>query len=204
VKKVQRFTDPWSPSKLSCWEQCPRQFKYKYVEKIPEGPSGPAAERGTMLHGQAEGFINGTLPLNSQLKQVKPLLVQLKKAHVKKRVMLELNLGFDHKWKRTKDWFTKDTWVRVKMDVAWLVDEESTRVIDWKTGKFKPEDPAYNDQLSIYAVASLASGWGIKTTAQLVFTDHGEVVERPSGVMNLEMYCRWCAYSTAKGGKCDF
>ena len=50
----------WSYSKYSCYKLCPAQFKYKYIERIPQGPA-PALERGLEIHDDAEKFMKGKL-----------------------------------------------------------------------------------------------------------------------------------------------
>ena len=44
-----------SYSQLSTWKTCPQQFKFHYVEGLPE-PSTPAEELGTWVHSTLETF----------------------------------------------------------------------------------------------------------------------------------------------------
>lgn len=50
----------WSYSALKVFEECPYRTYLARVQKIPD-PSGPAAERGTLIHEQAEDFVSGAL-----------------------------------------------------------------------------------------------------------------------------------------------
>jgi CRISPR/Cas system-associated exonuclease Cas4 (RecB family) len=231
MSKAPRITGAWSPSKFSCYEQCPRQAKYKYIDKLPE-PGSEAMNRGSRIHAEAEDYITGRKPkMTEDLKGVAPLLRKLKKGYKDRKVRVELALGLNQNWEPLPDWFHPDTWLRMKIDVVHFISEEMTRIIDWKTGRFKPEEPAYNDQLNLYAAAALSAGFGKATVAHLVFTDHGQTIEREAGKLT-ELtapgarkdwerrvkrmfderkfparpgnYCRWCAFSTNKGGPCEF
>src|SRR5690606_33528576 len=39
-----------SPSAAAVWEQCPRRWWHKYVDRLPEPPPGPAAVLATFVH----------------------------------------------------------------------------------------------------------------------------------------------------------
>lgn len=51
--------EPLSPSRLSAFEKCQLQFRYKYIDKLPEPPS-LAAFRGNVVHTVLEQLL--TLP----------------------------------------------------------------------------------------------------------------------------------------------
>lgn len=223
----------WSPSKLSAYEECPRKVKYKYIDKLPEpfDPDGPLA-RGQVIHESAEMYIAGRhtkLHDDLQNPKVKKLINMLKKDYKLKKVRVELELAFNQAWKPV-GWLARDVYVRFKVDVLHLLKDGAANVIDWKTGKFKP-DGKFDGALNGYAVAALTSGLAKSATAQLVFTDHGEVVEREAGTLALKDLpaaqkdwdkkakallndtkfaprpgngCRWCPFSTNRGGPCEF
>lgn len=221
----------WSPSKLGTYENCPASAKYKYIDKLPEPPS-PTLDRGTEIHKGAEDYITGrTKKLHADLQnpRIKKLVNLFKKEYKLKKVRVELELAFTKDWKACH-WLAKDVYVRFKLDVLHLLKGGSANVVDWKTGKFKP-DGEYDNQLSAYAVAALSSGLVQTATAQLAFTDAGEIVEREAGTLTLadlpkaqKMWdkkakallsdtkfaprpgnsCRWCPFSTNRGGPCQF
>ena len=61
LKPLEKPTEPgplraWSYSALKVYEECPYRSYIQKVKKIQE-PSGPAAERGTMIHQEAEDGI---------------------------------------------------------------------------------------------------------------------------------------------------
>lgn len=223
----------WSPSKLSCYEECPRKAKYKYIDKIvePQDPNGPLA-RGSAIHKAAEDYIThrvAALPDTLQNPKVKKLLALLRKDYKLKKVRVEMELAFTKEWKMC-GWLAQDVYCRFKVDVVHLLPGGKANLIDWKTGKFKP-DGEYDDQLAAYAVGVLSSGLVKQATAQLMFTDVGEPVTRPAGALDVKGLakeqkrwdakaramlsdttfpcrpgnaCRWCFFSTNKGGPCEF
>lgn len=46
----------FSPSKLDCYRQCPRKYKYRYVDKIKRDTRSVEAFLGTCVHGGFEGL----------------------------------------------------------------------------------------------------------------------------------------------------
>ena len=214
----------WTVSKLGQYNSCPAQAKYKHLDKLPE-PSSPALARGSEIHGHAEQYVTGREPkLVDELKHpvIKKMLDGLKKVRV------EMELAFTKKWKPCH-WLAPDVYVRFKIDAVHFLKDGTVLVIDWKTGKFKPSDE-YAQQLHAYCVALLSSGLAKQAKSMLVFTDTGDVVESEK-VLTLEdlpaaqkewdkkakpmlsdtMHaprpgnaCRWCTFSTNRGGPCQF
>ena len=242
----------WSPSKLTKYEECPQKCKLETVDKLcpicfggalkgwdPQtctkcGGSpvvGEALTRGTMLHKEAENFITGkTLEAHEGLSQVVPWLAKYRLGFKKALVRVEADLALTKTWKPTA-WFAKDAWLRVKIDVQDMMKKTTWEVIDWKTGRFKP-DGEFSDQLNIYSTALLSAfSQPKKVTSKLVFIDAGKEVERPEGEVKAKdlskaqarweartkamlsdtifpprpgMYCRWCAFAKGKGGPCPY
>lgn len=189
----------WSPSRLSLWEDCARKAQYQIVQKLcPScfggklgGPWGepqvcdacgvveetPAAiARGTMLHAEAEKYLRYGGKAYKELINVLPLLKLLRKDFKKGLTTIEDDLVFLPDW-TVVDKFTKGAWLRTKLDVL-TIDDDNAEVIDWKsggidkrTGEIRAEKK-YDDQLSIYATAVLSAFPKVKTvTAILAFID---------------------------------
>lgn len=222
----------WTVSKLGQYNKCPAQAKFKNLDKLPEPPS-PALARGSEIHEAAEMYVAGRMPkLAEELKhpKIKALLDKLKAEYKLKKVRVELELAFTRQWKPCH-WLAKDVYVRFKIDCVHFLKDGAVYVIDWKTGKFKPNDPEYDDQLHAYCTAILSTGLAKTAQAALVFTDTGDVVEREGQPLTLAQLpaaqkgwdkkakpmladtrhaprpgnaCRWCAYSANKDGPCEF
>jgi hypothetical protein len=100
----------------------------------------------------------------------------------RKAVLSQRDMAFDNDWKPV-DWFAKNAWVRIKMDL--LLEEPSVQggkhwrvhVVDLKTGRIY-EDKL--DQLDLYNLAALCLDESIIThapTGEL----RRDVVPRPGG-----------------------
>lgn len=150
----------------------------------PPPPEGEALAKGNVIHKAAELYIRGLPPYNAAspkipdgLKnpKVAKLLKVLRQGYKDRVVRVELELAFTSMWKPT-DWRSSDAWVRMKMDVIHLAGGGVVRVLDWKTGRFKPGD--FEDPLNTYAVGALTAGLGQRAEAQLVFTEEGQFVPK--------------------------
>lgn len=143
----------WSYSALKVFEQCAYRSYIAKVKKIQED-SGPAAERGTMIHQQAEDYVNGTLgEFPDTLKKFKSEFEELRDGYADAKVELEGEWGFDINWQPV-GWMEKNTWARIKLDALVHQDETSARVIDYKTGKKFGNEIGHSQQALLYALAS--------------------------------------------------
>lgn len=180
----------WSPSRLNDYETCPAKANYKYVLRLPEPPA-EALDRGSRIHGEAEQFIIGKeKAVPKDLGRVKRELLRLRKKHAKGLVHVEKALAFDDGWSPV-DWFSKDAWLRCKLDVVEVVSMgakklvKSALVTDWKTGRNNPRDAEkHGQQLNLYALAVVQSSLAERVRARLIFTDTGESVDRPEGTVS--------------------
>lgn len=220
----------WTVSKLNGYNECPAKAKYKNIDKLPE-PSSPALARGTEIHGHAEQYITGReKKLVEELSNpvIKKMLNALRKDYKLKKVRVEMELAFTKDWK-VCHWLAKDVYVRFKIDCVHWKGEKKVHVIDWKTGRFKPSEE-YQEQLHAYCVALLSSGLAEEATSALVFTDSGDIVKSDTTLTMADLpaaqqkwdkkalpmlsdsvhaprpgnACRWCPYSTNRGGPCEF
>ena len=136
----------WSYSGLKVFEQCPFRSYIARVKKIRE-ESGPAAERGTAIHQQAEDYVNGTLgEFPDTLNKFKSQFEELRNGFIKAQVELEGEWGYDVEWKAV-GW-------NEKIDALVHQDETSARVIDYKTGKKWGNEIAHSQQALLYAIAT--------------------------------------------------
>ena len=228
---IYRHFNAWSFSRLSDYDQkrggCPRYAAWKHLARLPtEG--GPAMARGEQIHKAAEKIVLGKLrKVPAELVSVRPVLAQLQK--LKRRVHTEALWGFDRDWRPCAwdDW--SRCWLRVKMDVHYLVLRAPVlEMIDWKSGRPKPDE--HKEQLKLYGVTGLRRFESIERAhGVLHYTDHKGVAEeltvprrdekklmkyweaQVKPLFNDRRYapapgprCRYCDYSKAKGGACEY
>lgn len=217
----------WSFSRWKDYEQCPAFANYKHLQKLPQGPDGPAAARGTAVHKGAEDYLlKRTKTLPSELSSLRKDYVALLK--VGKALQVEQMWGFTRQWEPCawNDW--NRVWLLAKMDVHYLdVKTHTLHVDDHKTGRIKPEE--HEQQLELYNTVGLQQFDLAKSAhARLLYVDHGKVGElktprkdlpkliklwerrvqpmfadkrfapRPGG------YCSWCPFGKGKGGPCPY
>jgi hypothetical protein len=218
---MTKFTDAWGFSKLDVYRTCPQKFKFQFIDKLPS-PGSPAMDRGSRMHENIEFYLNGwSSKLIPENKNWKDALDALKLKDFK----AEQALGFDSSWSKLPNWFSKSTWLRVKMDASYKEDTNG-KAIDFKSGKYRVPS---TEQVELYAIGLHAANPELeKVSAEFWFLDTGEIYEKTYTAEQLlklrskyEKYvapiyadetwkptpsneCRWCSYSKTKGGKCVF
>ena len=218
----------WSFSRWSCYEECPRKAKYKFIDKLPE-PGSVAMDRGADIHKKLERYLSqgGRFP-----KEATPLKDEYRKLR-KAEPMVEMQVAFTSRWEPS-DWFGRDTWCRVVIDaLVPPVVNAKTPVVDirdHKTGKVR-EGAGYEVQLELYGLTGLLMfPVAERATASLMFVDHGVIVpvkdefkrsdvpalkktweKRVKPMMNDTRfqvrpgnYCRWCHFRRQNGGPCEY
>ena len=207
------------------WRGCPRKAKYKHVDKIRE-PSNQAMERGSMVGKAAEDFIMGrTKKCIPELKAFEEEFKELRK----RKATCEDQWAYDKDWNEV-EWFAKNAFLRIKTDIYSLNLATNTLLcVDNKTGKVREE---HLEQLDLYALGSFLKFPTVEhVDVRLWYLDQNkEVPEEPkiynrSEVPKLKAYwmkqvkpmladtrfapkpssnCRYCFFSKAKGGQCEY
>lgn len=222
----------WSWTRYSDYKQCPRKFKYKYIDKLQEEKS-PALLRGAEIHDLAASYIIGHIKqLPEELKAFTTEFKMLRAQYKKKKFIVEDSWAYKTDWSTTKwdDW--QHAWLRVKLDCARPISKKVLSIIDFKTGKFRPS-PQYMEQLELYGLAALAKFPDIEVVhPQLVYLD-AVVVHPPDRESlkftqddlprlkqlwhertramftdtkhetNKSVLCGWCSFRKIKGGPCE-
>lgn len=214
---------PWSYSRLGTWESCPAQYWHYYVDRTPCKPRESAgASRGTLLHEQAELYLNGDILIYPpEFQGVSAHCMGLKA----KKAIPEQKLAVNENWEPV-DYDSKDVYLRAIIDVIW---KEGTivGVEDWKSGRQYPEHP---DQIATYvAIAAAHHPDATEYRGRLIYIDQG-IVTPPKitaadrikpirmlmdgRIKNAEAdaewptrsgsHCRWCDYSKANDGPCRY
>lgn len=216
----------WSYSRLSQWETCPAQFKYKHIDKLKEEQS-PAMARGDKIHKAAAAWLTAapeSLAPPIELAKFARLFGQLRAIPAEDR-FVEQQWGFNAKWRPT-GWFGADTWLRVVLDAGVVYPDGTADVIDHKTGK---KYGSNQDQMQLFALATFCRFPHVsEVMTRLWYLDSGdeEVAEfkqedRSTMVADWEKRvaplfadtvfaprpnekCRWCSFAKSKNGPCKF
>ena len=165
----------WSYSARKVFEDCAYRSYLEKVEKIAS-PSGPAADRGSKIHDQAENFVDGSIdPLPASLKKFTSEFDELKRGFADGLVELEGEWGFTLDWEST-GWASPDTWARIKLDAhVHEKDGTSARVIDYKTGKHYGNEIAHSQQALLYAIATFLKYPNIQyIQTEMWYLDHAK------------------------------
>jgi len=214
---------PWSYSRKSTYEECPKQYWYSYVEQVPGfRPPSPAADRGSDIHLQCENYLLGKIKIYPpSVQKVSGHLMTLKA----KDAIPELKMAVNDKWEAV-DYKAPDAYFRGIIDVHYEAEDGATvHIEDFKTGQVYDSHPK---QMETY-VALVAAHYPKATQfiTRLVYIDQGVVtpakitsVERlkpirlllDGAIANAEADtifptrpgngCKWCDYSKRFGGPC--
>ena len=176
---MAKYFTSWSHSRRADWEKCGFYAQAKHLDKIPE-PSNQYMERGAAIGKMCEDYVKGQLlELPEELEHFGPEFEELRAAYRKDKgrrtIWVEEMWGFDRDWNpcHWKDW--DNCVLRVKMDLARLIQPNHLLVVDYKTGKYRPYDVhVYVSQLRLYAAGAFARFTDIDTvSARLVYLDFG-------------------------------
>ena len=219
----------WSFSALGVFEECPYRSYIGRVKKIPE-PSGPAAERGTMIHDLAEAYVKGDGPFPSKYyKHFQSELEELRLGYANGTVEVEGEWAFTQQWQPTR-WIAKDTWVRIKLDAYVKQGDGSARVIDYKSGKKIGNEIKHSQQCLLYAIAAFLRDPELEfAQTELWYVDQNDTTiksytrkqalhflpkwhSRGVAMTTCEEFdpnpskwnCRWCAYKEGDHPECRY
>lgn len=148
----------WSFSRFVTYTQCPAKARYQFVLKIPE-PGNEAMARGDKIHKLIEAYLRGeSSRLASELQlvgsELKALRAQFKRQKLLAPLIEEM-WGFDREWQQVawNDW--TNCWLRIKLDLAYFDGPDALIMVDWKTGKLRPEEAeTYLAQLELYVLGA--------------------------------------------------
>lgn len=219
----------WSYSRYSLYEQCPLKFRLKHIDKLPD-PSGPAAERGNMVHSAAQKYLQSKRTPSDIPEALAKLSVELGQLRVA-RATAEQDWGFKSNWEWTgrPNWFGSEVWVRMRSDATALYEDNTGLMVDWKTGK-KYDTHQVQGELSgllmlmrypeltevdvrfWYSDAPAADNeMQLDVTRADVPAMQRDWERKVRPMFNdhkfppkPNRFCGWCNYSAAKGGPCKF
>lgn len=217
---------PWSYSRLSKWETCPRSYQYRYVLRhpVPTPTRSPAAERGEAIHKKAEDYLNGLMPIYPpELQKVAAHAMMIKS----KGFRPEVEIAVNDKWEAVP-YDSDQVYFRAIIDALGVEEPEKTvHVQDWKTGKvydshkvqlkrYSPIAAAQFPGVERVAVRAIYIDQGVVTPPKIydVSTLNGARLELEAVITQAEndkifptrpgSHCAYCDYSKRKGGPCDY
>lgn len=212
----------WSYSRLANYESCPRQFKYRNIDKLPE-PKAEAMMRGIKIHNEAAKFLSGeTDEFPDSCITFEPQFYELRHLNP----IVEQQWAFNAHWK-PRGWFDKDVWVRLTADAAKIYEDNTADIVDHKTGKRYDDD--YTDQLGTFAGGLCFKFPEVEhVTTRMWYLDSGDevimeftrdeamhvlagIVERAKVMIKAEKHppnpswkCRFCHFRAENGGPCEY
>lgn len=181
------FTYALSWSRLSDFLQCPRKFKYKYIDKLPNFTAqqdSPHLTRGTNVHkalenyaikkiGEPEAIIApSSLP---EVETTKPLINSFIANFPS--VVPEQQISVDINWKQV-DWFSKQSYYRAILDLV-AISPRAIAIVDYKTGKFKDYSPNGPGQLELSATIGMNLWPEVEVVDTMyAYVDHKKTIKR--------------------------
>lgn len=87
------------------------------------------------------------------LKKFEDEFEELRTLYADAKVELEGEWGFDLDWQPV-GWMTPKTWARIKLDALVHEDDNSARVIDYKTGQKWGNEIGHSQQCLLYAIGA--------------------------------------------------
>jgi RecB family exonuclease len=171
----------WSFSRLLDFEGCPYRTYLRYVLKSPEPEPDEASPlvRGSRIHTEAEHYVLGTGALTRDLQ--KPKVVEhlefCKEMYAEGKANVEEDWAFNDQWEIT-GWTDKETWLRLKLDVAVELSPDFVQITDWKTGKSMGKEVRNMQQSQIYAAGVFMRQPEVMYVQPLfVYTDENKLME---------------------------
>lgn len=126
----------FSPTQVSTFETCPRQFQAKYITREVKFVQNPHAKFGDMVHKQIEDFLNDGKTMEPMLAGLADVLAK----HTGKLVCAEIALGRSGDGKSTSQ-YAKTAWINSKIDAVYTnADKTVILGVDWKSGKAREAD----------------------------------------------------------------
>lgn len=164
---------PYSHSRITCFNTCPKKFKYKYIENIEMQVNAPALIKGKAVHEFLETKFKDGTEISPELddKQLQTEVNKIIKEKLPNNFLYnkllnecevvgtELAVGLTEDFKPAS---YENGFYRGSIDI--LAKHKATDkyfILDWKTGKSKNTIPEL-DQIGLYAIYIMQQ-YGIKS-----------------------------------------
>lgn len=179
-----------SHSRLSDFNQCPRKFKLKYLDKaqnmlIDEGNKSVHLVRGNNVHKALETYVvkrkdglEANLEYSRNLPEVNatvPLIEKYIDAFGIQNVHPERQVCISADWNQD-EWFSKKAYYRAIFDLISLAPNVAV-ISDYKTGKFTDYTPDNGyGQLELSAAIALSIFDVEKVNTEYLYVDHKKTI----------------------------
>ena len=201
-----------SPSAVSEYENCPQQYKFRKIDKLPEPPSLDA-ERGTLVHTILQDLFEIPAPdrtpeaaidllpsrWSAQLES-KPELLEMvsnekewldrASALLSTYFTLENPTTFEatHREMHLENDFEENVYLHGYVDRLDIAPTGEVRIVDYKTGK--APKPGWEEkalfQLRVYALLYWKNTGVLPRLLQLIYLGDGKVVKSNPTMRDLE------------------
>ena len=213
---------PYSTSRIALWNQCPRKFKYNYIDKVPrEFKDDTPLKKGFCVHlllenkikKYAKDYLKKLIKKENIsddiIRESKKIYRNFIESPLGKEIFsyfplgveLEVGLKIEDKQLVTCEFSDQDCLFRGKIDYV-CVDKETNKVmvIDWKTGKDKSEGTFKQspDQLIFYATWYFHNFPVDEIELMYIFVEHGTKSSYTLKRENLKTYIRYLLESIQK------
>lgn len=178
----------WGVSRLRDLKVCPAMFVAKYEPPKRWVETGsPAMDRGSKVHSDLENSLKYDLQLPAELESsiagdFVELLLQIKERGG--ALMPEAKFGLDSSFNKVDFFKGQDLRARVGLDV-YANDNGFAQVIDWKTGRYKPE---HREDAMFYGAAAFCVFKPRQLSATYVYIDNPRdsftiPIEKPEAIL---------------------
>ena len=132
------------------YNSCPKRYYHQRITKEVKDQPGAATVYGERVHKQLEDYLKApTNALPAESVALKPLCDMFtEQVQGSGQILVEQEYTLNSNLEPTS-WFAPDAWLRFKLDVLVVRDNNTAIVADWKTGKRRPDF----DQLEMFALA---------------------------------------------------
>lgn len=212
----------WSWSALEKFEQCPRRWRHKYIDRLPE-PKSVHLERGIKVHEALEVAVQTK---DAEVEFGGAWLGNIVDLYRSFKAEAEQTFNVDRNWSEVANdpdrFVPRGTYTMAKLDVLSVKDGFFA---DWKTGKIYAEK--HQRQAELYALVLASVTGRLRWDVDLVYVDqqHREQlafefddlahVQREWDARARPLFeatewpkkpgplCKWCPFLKRNGGPCD-
>ena len=139
-----------SYSRLDMFAKCPKRYYHQVIAKDVKDKTFDATAVGIRIHESMDNRLSVETPLISEAEKYEPLCRNVEQAEGYSQKLYEKELTIDADGNAV-GWFDDDAWMRAKLDVLLIGDTHPTTILDWKTGRRRPQYMTF-DQLELNAV----------------------------------------------------